>query len=485
MRHSPLRRHNCLDGREFGLDVRFARRHQSGDSSQYRYVGAERPDLADLRDVGRCLVVGKDPREMLLDAMGRLDRGPVKANDAAIFSEQRSEATGVATIPSIQQIAVQGLDATLVHQASVPSSTRVKPHFPRNAGGSADHAEPDIRPFGRRCPQLDRHTLGIAHAPIPTSKRSPAMPSKPPAKATRTSVAKAAPRRSHGSKDPDAFDVGSGGETHQRREQGEAVLTTAQGTPISDDQNSLKVGERGPTLMNDFVLREKVFHFDHERIPERVVHARGFGAHGFFENFEGLSDLTRADLFQRRGQRTPVFVRFSTVAGNKGSADLARDVRGFAVKFYTRQGNWDLVGNNIPVFFIQDAIKFPDFIHSVKANPIGASRSGFCARQLLGLRVARAGIDAHVDVGDVGPGDPQVVPVHGGLRGAHVPLCERRRAIQLRQVPLEAEARHAICGVERSGEDQRRRPRLPPAGPVELHSDGCIPRMGARPAALR
>ena len=98
-----------------------------------------------------------------------------------------------------------------------------------------------------------------------------------------------------------------------------------------------------------------MFHFDHERIPERVVHARGFGAHGFFENFEGLSDLTRADLFQRRGQRTPVFVRFSTVAGNKGSADLARDVRGFAVKFYTQQGNWDLVGNNIPVFFIQDA----------------------------------------------------------------------------------------------------------------------------------
>ncbi|MEY2522918.1 MAG: catalase, partial [Ilumatobacteraceae bacterium] len=169
------------------------------------------------------------------------------------------------------------------------------------------------------------------------------MPPKPPAKATRTSPAKGASRRARASNEPDAFDVGSGGETHQRREQGEPVLTTAQGTPISDDQNSLKVGERGPTLMNDFVLREKVFHFDHERIPERVVHARGFGAHGFFENFEGLSDLTRADLFQRRGQRTPVFVRFSTVAGNKGSADLARDVRGFAVKFYTQQGNWDLV----------------------------------------------------------------------------------------------------------------------------------------------
>ena len=205
------------------------------------------------------------------------------------------------------------------------------------------------------------------------------MPSKPPAgqrrtsrpeaKATPKSAANAATRRGRGTKQPDAYDVGSGGETHQRRDQGATLLTTAQGTPISDDQNSLKVGERGPTLMNDFVLREKVFHFDHERIPERVVHARGFGAHGFFETFEGLSDLTRADLFQRRGQRTPVFVRFSTVAGNKGSADLARDVRGFAVKFYTQQGNWDLVGNNIPVFFIQDAMKFPDMVHAVKAEP--------------------------------------------------------------------------------------------------------------------
>jgi len=117
------------------------------------------------------------------------------------------------------------------------------------------------------------------------------------------------------------------------------------------------------------VLREKVFHFDHERIPERVVHARGFGAHGFFEPYESLSDLTRADLFQRPGERTPVFVRFSTVAGNKGSADLARDVRGFAVKFYTQEGNWDLVGNNIPVFFIQDAMKFPDMVHAVKDEP--------------------------------------------------------------------------------------------------------------------
>ena len=177
------------------------------------------------------------------------------------------------------------------------------------------------------------------------------------------------PRSSKPSADPAEFDVGSGGETHQRRARTEPRLTTAQGTPISDDQNSLKVGERGPTLLNDFVLREKVFHFDHERIPERVVHARGYGAHGFFETFEPLSDLTRADLFQRSGQRTPVFARFSTVVGNKGSADLARDVRGFAVKFYTQEGNWDLVGNNIPVFFVQDAMKFPDLVHAVKDEP--------------------------------------------------------------------------------------------------------------------
>jgi catalase len=118
--------------------------------------------------------------------------------------------------------------------------------------------------------------------------------------------------------------------------------------------------------MEDFAFREKIFHFDHERIPERLVHARGYGAHGYFETYEPLTELTRADLFQRKGERTEVFVRFSTVAGSKGSADVARDVRGFAVKFYTEAGNWDLVGNNIPVFFIQDAIKFPDLVHAVK-----------------------------------------------------------------------------------------------------------------------
>ncbi|BFT30866.1 catalase [Alteromonas sp. D210916BOD_24] len=162
---------------------------------------------------------------------------------------------------------------------------------------------------------------------------------------------------------------GTGGEMHQTSKQGHPVMTTAQGCPVHDDQNTLKAGARGPSLLEDHVMREKIFHFDHERIPERVVHARGVGAHGYFETYESLSDLTCADIFQRKGEKTPVFVRFSTVAGNQGSPDLARDVRGFAVKFYTQQGNWDLVGNNIPVFFIQDAIKFPDLIHSAKQEP--------------------------------------------------------------------------------------------------------------------
>ena len=163
--------------------------------------------------------------------------------------------------------------------------------------------------------------------------------------------------------------IGRGGETHQQAGGDVPTLTTQQGAPVADDQNSLRIGPRGPTLIEDLHFREKMFHFDHERIPERVVHARGYAAHGYFETTESLSELTTADLFQKVGTRTPAFVRFSTVAGSKGSADLARDVRGFAVKLYTQQGNWDIVGNNIPVFFIQDAIKFPDLIHSVKQEP--------------------------------------------------------------------------------------------------------------------
>lgn len=146
-------------------------------------------------------------------------------------------------------------------------------------------------------------------------------------------------------------------------------LTTNEGLRISDNQNSLRAGERGPTLLEDHILREKIMHFDHERIPERVVHARGAAAHGFFELSKSMSQYTKAGFLQEVGARTPVFVRFSTVAGSRGSADTARDVRGFSTRFYTEEGNFDLVGNNMPVFFIQDAIKFPDLVHSVKPEP--------------------------------------------------------------------------------------------------------------------
>ncbi len=156
---------------------------------------------------------------------------------------------------------------------------------------------------------------------------------------------------------------------HHRVDDTGTILTSNTGTPVQNNQDSLKVGLRGPSLLEDFLLREKITQFDHERIPERVVHARGSAAHGYFQAYRSLGDVTRAALFQDPARRTPVFVRFSTVAGERGSTDLARDVRGFAVKFYTDEGVWDLVGNNIPVFFIQDAMKFPDLIHAVKPDP--------------------------------------------------------------------------------------------------------------------
>jgi len=162
---------------------------------------------------------------------------------------------------------------------------------------------------------------------------------------------------------------GEGGELHQQASGGHPVLTTNQGIAVSDNQNSLTQGPRGPTLLEDFVLREKITHFDHERIPERIVHARGSAAHGYFELTASLAEYTRAKILTEVGKRTEVFTRFSTVAGGAGSVDTPRDVRGFAVKFYTGEGNWDLVGNNIPVFFIQDAMKFPDLVHAVKMEP--------------------------------------------------------------------------------------------------------------------
>ncbi len=167
----------------------------------------------------------------------------------------------------------------------------------------------------------------------------------------------------------DETTAGNAGDLHQIAGGAHPPLTTNQGLPISDNQNSLRSHPRGPTLLEDFILREKITHFDHERIPERIVHARGTGVHGFFELTKSLSKFTTAKVLSEVGVKTPLFTRFSTVAGGSGSVDTPRDVRGFAVKLYTKEGNWDLVGNNIPVFFIQDAIKFPDLVHALKMEP--------------------------------------------------------------------------------------------------------------------
>ena len=188
----------------------------------------------------------------------------------------------------------------------------------------------------------------LAKTPVKTPKPKPS--AKTPAKTSQQSVKVAA---------LEPFRASPLGKT----------MTTDQGLPIADDDNSLRAGDRGPTLLEDFILREKITHFDHERIPERVVHARGAAAHGYFQVYKSMASVTRAAFLQDPTVRTPVFVRFSTVGGSRGSADTPRDVRGFAVKFYTPEGNFDLVGNNMPVFFIQDAIKFPDFVHAVKPEP--------------------------------------------------------------------------------------------------------------------
>lgn len=178
-----------------------------------------------------------------------------------------------------------------------------------------------------------------------------------------------ASEKTGGSETQLGFNPGNESLDRVRVDSSDRVLTTNQGVAVADNQNSLKAGLRGPTLLEDFILREKITHFDHERIPERVVHARGSAAHGYFECYESLANYTHASLFAEAGKRTPTFVRFSTVFGERGSADTARDARGFAVKFYTDEGNWDLVGNNIPVFFIQDAMKFPDLVHAAKPEP--------------------------------------------------------------------------------------------------------------------
>ncbi len=212
---------------------------------------------------------------------------------------------------------------------------------------------------GARSPNRDEAT-SASDRPHPASKPRGARPA--------AKVATAEQERVAGLLQPLPEDTPAGAATAPRWAQAGDRLTTAQGVRVDDADNSLTAGERGPTLMDDFHLREKIMHFDHERIPERAVHARGAGAHGTFVATEGLDDLCAA-AFLRQGTSTPVFVRFSTVAGSRGSMDTARDVRGFATKFYTEEGNFDLVGNNIPVFFIQDGLKFPDLVHAVKPEP--------------------------------------------------------------------------------------------------------------------
>ena len=197
----------------------------------------------------------------------------------------------------------------------------------------------------------------------PAAARGPKAPPKPPKARSSGQSSSEVDIRSRDKENAKTADL-----SHDRAPAGQA-LTSNQGLKISDDQNSLKASPRGPTLLEDFHYREKITHFDHERIPERVVHARGVGAHGVFKVYKDLSDLTSAGFLTDPERETPVFVRFSTVAGSRGSADTPRDVRGFAVKFYTEEGVFDIVGNNIPVFFIQDAIKFPDFVHAVKPEP--------------------------------------------------------------------------------------------------------------------
>jgi catalase len=239
-------------------------------------------------------------------------------------------------------------------------------HPPASRTAHADHAaEQQELAAGMPFNPAKRAEFGASSTSLPPEGPHLPMPS-PTSGAGTLSEKNGSPKTGSAALEPQSLD---GSLESKRVNSADQVLTTNQGVPVADNQNSLKAGLRGPTLLEDFILREKITHFDHERIPERIVHARGSAAHGYFEAYEPLNNLTRAAPFAEAAKRTPVFVRFSTVAGERGSADTARDVRGFAVKFYTDEGNWDLVGNNIPVFFIQDAIKFPDLIHAAKPEP--------------------------------------------------------------------------------------------------------------------
>ena len=238
-------------------------------------------------------------------------------------------------------------------------------------------------------------------------------------------------------------------------------LTTNQGVRIPHTDDSLKAGERGPTLMEDFHLREKITHFDHERIPERVVHARGSGAHGYFQVYESMAEYTRAAFLQDPSRQTPVFVRFSTVLGSRGSADTVRDVRGFATKFYTDEGVFDLVGNNIPVFFIQDAIKFPDLIHAVKPEPHNEMPQAATAHDTFWDFISLVPESMHMVMWALS--DRAIPRSFRMMEGFGVHTFRFVNAAgqgALRQVPLEAAAGRALAGLGRGAETGRQGPRL-------------------------
>jgi catalase len=247
-------------------------------------------------------------------------------------------------------------------------STTSGPADAIDAAGITDAASAKLAGVQRLAAQFPHNAAKPSEFTEDAAEGQTALPADPAVGSSTLTEANASPKVGKGNPQL-SFNPGNGPLDRVRVDSSGRALTTNQGVPVADNQNSLKAGLRGPTLLEDFILREKITHFDHERIPERIVHARGSGAHGYFECYEPLGKLTRASIFAEAGKRTPVFVRFSTVAGERGSADTARDVRGFAVKFYTDEGNWDLVGNNIPVFFIQDAMKFPDVIHAVKPEP--------------------------------------------------------------------------------------------------------------------
>lgn len=268
-------------------------------------------------------------------------KATAKSSDATESAHQTSAkstvshpaTSGDATAPDVATQRISGVD-------------QLARAMPFNAAKAGEHDE------AARCP-MRGETVAPSHPSI-----------------TGSTLTEEAPSHKAGTGRPNiGFNPGNTSLDRARTDSSGRKITTNQGVPVADNQNSLKAGARGPVLLEDFILREKITHFDHERIPERIVHARGSAAHGYFECYKSQEAVTRASLFSQAGKITPVFVRFSTVAGERGSSDTARDVRGFAVKFYTEEGNWDLVGNNIPVFFIQDAMKFPDLVHAAKPEP--------------------------------------------------------------------------------------------------------------------